>query len=152
MNLKFYPGDLHRAARLVSADGEILAEFGVDPEFGVIKLYVDCDGTQKAEILLDLAVGSPAPIVDADEKAMRALPAAPRIVIEHTFPVTQAVNWDYEPNDYASLIRDEEDDEDDEDIMEGLCICCAQELCLQCQRCHTPACEEETEPTDDCGT
>jgi hypothetical protein len=139
MKLKFLPGDLRRAGRIVAASGEIIAEFGVDPEFLGIKLHIDENGTQKAEIVLDLVVGSPATIIDADEKAVRALPDA-----------LPAIEYDYDPDEGDFFYNDAFEEEEDEDIMEGLCACCAQELCLQCNQCHTPACEEETDPTDDC--
>jgi len=75
--------------------------------------------------------GTPATIVDADETAVRALPAA-------------EVAYDYDPDDYAPIFHDEDCDcEEDIDFMEGLCPDCAQEICLDCLKCCTPACEAE---------
>ena len=37
----------------------------------------------------------------------------------------------------------ESDWREEEDFMQGLCECCAQELCLNCGKCRTPACEAE---------
>lgn len=45
---------------------------------------------------------------------------------------------DFDPHDYDDYPRD-----DEEDYMEGLCPDCAQELCLRCNQCRTPACEAE---------
>jgi hypothetical protein len=84
-------------------------------------------------------------VVEADEQSSRVLPAP----VQDPFGFLKDC-YDYDPDDYALIVR--EDEEDDENIMEDLCIRCAQELCLQCQRCHTPACEEEADLTDDCGT
>jgi len=133
MRLKFLPGDLHRAARLVTESGEILAEFGVDPEFGAIKLYADLDGKQKAEIILDLPVGNPATVIEADEQAVRALPDAWNYIelspeqvqdnLDRLRPRPFLKDYDVEDDDgdFFGFRDDEEewDDEDEEDEDEG---------------------------------
>ncbi len=133
MKIEFLPSDLHRTARLVAENGEILAEFEVDPEFEAIKLYQNEEGSTRAEIVLDLPVGSPAVIVDADERSVRALPDAPQDPFDFLKDC-----YDFDPYDYEDYPRD-----DEEDFMDGLCPGCAQELCLHCGQCKTPACEAE---------
>jgi hypothetical protein len=70
--------------------------------------------------------GNPGKVVDADEQPVKSLPAPE---IEH----------DYDPDEGPFFY----DDEEEVDFMEGLCPDCAQELCLRCGQCKTPACEAE---------
>ena len=113
MKLKFYPGDLGRGAKLLTADGKVLIEYGVTPEFVEYTLYNHNGESMQAKIVLDeveVIEELPVPIIDADEQSVRALPAPRRVVIEHTFPVAGSI--DYEPGDYAPLVRDDEEDEE----------------------------------------
>jgi hypothetical protein len=70
-----------------------------------------------------------AEIVDADEQAVRALPSP-----------AQVIEYDYDPDDYAPIVRD---DEEEWDAMEGLCPDCVQELCPICGERRTLGCEAE---------
>lgn len=58
-----------------------------------------------------------------------------------TLPSQTFIDWDYD-SDEGPVFHDE-DCECEGDIMDGLCPDCAQDLCLQCGQCNTPACEEK---------
>jgi hypothetical protein len=129
MRLKFLLDENGRGCKLLSSDGKVLVEYGVNPEFVEYTLYSHGGESMQAKIILDeveVIEEMPVTVVDADEESVGALPAAP-----------QVIEYDFDPHDYEDCPRD--DEEDDYAYMEGLCPDCAQELCLRCGQCYTPA-------------
>jgi hypothetical protein len=132
---------------LATETGEILGMFGLDdPEWPevtmkagprlpmVAKIVIETTKIEYIGLIID---GSVVPS-NALPEAPRALPA-PRPALSDPEYVEARLDQLREP-----FFRDDAFEEGkEEDFMEGLCICCAQELCLQCGRCCTPACEEE---------
>ena len=142
MKLKFYLGDLGRGAKLLTADGKVLIEYGINPEFVEYTLYNHDGDTMRAKIILDdveVIEEMPTTIIDGSVVPSNALPEAPRAL---PAPRLALPDPEYVEARLDQLRRpffhDEEQEwEGEEDFMEGLCPDCAQELCLQCGRCNT---------------
>jgi len=145
LNIKFLPGTLHRGAQLTTLSGEVLAEFSKDNEFVQTELYSNPGLPLRARIILDMVVGSPATIIDGSVVASNALPEAPRALPapRYALPNPEYVEARLDQLRRPFFYNDAFEEDEEEDFMEGLCPDCAQELCLQCRRCCTPACEAE---------
>lgn len=94
-------------------------------------------------------------LIDGSVVPSNTLPEAPRALPAPRLALPTRTHIECSEEEFEDRLdqlrrpffRDDEEEweweEEEEDYMEGLCICCAQELCLQCGRCRTLACEEE---------
>lgn len=121
MNIKFLPGSLGHGARLVTANGEVLAEFGKDNEFVQTELYSSPGLPLRVKITLDMVVGNTTTIIDADEMPVRALPEAPRALPAPRAALADPEHTEYlldqlrEPFFYNDAFEEDEDEWENED-------------------------------------
>ena|SRR2546430_13371706 len=115
---------------LATEAGEIIESVG-GCEIRPLHLSAQAGDYIKGSFEVIVRLESTTKIVDAD---VRALPE-PRTALPQSVAFV-----DYGP-DEGPFFYDGEGEEID--YMEGLCPDCAQDLCLHCNQCKTPACEAE---------